>query len=67
MNNDNPLSGAEDWCAAEGTDEAIVIAWHERFVERTLLHYGGWTLYYRNPAGAWHIPPFYPVKDASDA
>ena len=27
MNNDNPLSGAEDWCAVEGTDAAIQFAY----------------------------------------
>ena len=67
--NINPLDGAEDWCAVEdwaaveGTDETIKIAWHERFEGRTILHYGGWTAYYQNPAGAWHIPAFYPVKE----
>ena len=30
MNNDNPLSGAEDWCAVEGTDSVIFWAYYEK-------------------------------------
>jgi hypothetical protein len=33
MPNDNPLDGAEDYCAVEGTDPAIRLAYYDSWLE----------------------------------
>jgi hypothetical protein len=57
------MDDMDNWVAVEGTDESIKIAWHGQFETNTVLHFGGWTVYRKDGAGALYIPAFYPVTD----